>query len=154
MLQNQKRDNKRKALAFEDTPHKMLAIEDTPEANRPVDVPAPDGTHANDSNDHIDNDIPAQVHAPEADAVAKQPPVQDKDQGNHNDSEDSSSNSSSSESDSVPNVNTSAWPRDFHDAYQCGLFMLDAGFAEKSTRRASIKVLRAVVEAKKAFGGV
>ncbi|OLQ14791.1 hypothetical protein AK812_SmicGene1072 [Symbiodinium microadriaticum] len=108
VLQKKKRDNKRKALALEDTPHKMLAIEDTPEANRPVDVPAPDGTHANDSNDHIDNDIPAQVHAPEADAVAKQQPVQDKDQGNHNDSEDSSSNSSSSESDSVPNVNTSA----------------------------------------------
>ncbi|CAE7729094.1 unnamed protein product, partial [Symbiodinium sp. CCMP2456] len=133
------------ALALEDTPHKMLAMEDTPEANRPVDVPPPpDGTHATDGNDHIDNDIPAHVHAPAPDAVAlsdEQQPVQEKGQGDDSDSEDSSSNASSSVSD-------------FHDAYQCGLFMLDAGFTETSTRRASIKVLRAVVEAKKAFGSV
>eukprot|EP00439_Symbiodinium_sp_Y106_P004517 s713_g1.t1 len=86
-------------------------------------------------------------------ANREQQPAQDKGPGDDSESDDSSSNSSSSVSDSVPNVNTSTWPSDFHDAYECGLCMLDAGFAEKSTR-ASIKVLRAVAEAKKAFGGV
>ena len=148
-----KRDNKRKALALEDKPHKMLAIEDIPEANRPVNAPAPDNTQTNEGKDRIDDTITANINPPAA-ASGEQQPAQDKGPGDDSESDDSSSNSSSSVSDSVPNVNTSTWPSDFHDAYECGLCMLDAGFAEKSTRRASIKVLRAVAEAKKAFGGV
>ena len=134
VLQKKKRDDKRKALALEDTPHKMLAIADIPEADRPVDLLAPEDTQTNRGKDRIDDTIAANVHPPEARAAAvldEQQPAQEKGPGDDSDSEDSSSNSSSSLSDSVPDVNTSTWPSDFH-AYVCGLCMLDAGFAEKT----------------------